>query len=209
MGLDFTGAGTRIVTDRQISLCASILAIGAFDGVHRGHQDLIRAAVTAARAHRLPAVVWTFDPPPKVHFGRAAQLIPLSEKLSRIAALGPDWIVVAPFTTLYASRSPADFIADLSCIAPRQIHVGADFRFGARQAGDVVLLAQHFPLAEAETTCCCAGETISSSRIRALRASGCHEEAAALLGTPAPWQMLGAALSTTDARFREDNDVWN
>lgn len=213
MGLDFSGEHLRVVTDRQIALTASVVAIGAFDGVHRGHQDLIRAAIAEARESRLPAVVWTFDPPPKVHFGRAARLMPLAEKLSRIAALGPDWVVVAPFTTLYASRSAADFIADLARISPARIHVGADFRFGTRQTGDVALLAQHFPLAEVQTTCCCAGEVISSSRIRALRAVGAHDAAAALLGAPPPWQMLGAALTTTDIRHmadhKDDHDVWN
>ncbi|WP_225026691.1 FAD synthetase family protein [Xinfangfangia pollutisoli] len=209
MGLDFSGEKRRVVTDRQIALAASVVAVGAFDGVHRGHQDLIRAAVAEAAERRLPAVVWTFDPPPKVHFGRAARLMPLGEKLSRIAALGPDWIVVAPFTTRYAGRSAADFIADLARIAPARIHVGADFRFGAKQSGDVALLARHYALAQAKPTCCCAGETISSSRIRALRAAGAHDEAAALLAAPPPWQMLGAALSTTDIRHKDDHDVWN
>ncbi len=209
MGLDFSGQKVRIVTDRQIALPGSIMAIGAFDGVHRGHQDLIRTAVTAAHDQGLPAVIWTFDPPPKVFFGRARQLCPLSEKLSRIAALGPDYIVVTSFTALYASRSPEDFIADLARINPAVIHVGADFRFGARQAGDVALLARHFPLVEIRATCCCKGEIISSSRIRALHAAGEIDAARALLGGPAPWQIMGAAYATADIRHAEDHDVWN
>lgn len=83
----------------------------------------------------------------------------------------------------------------------------------ALTASVVALLAQHFPLAEVQTTCCCAGEVISSSRIRALRAVGAHDAAAALLGAPPPWQMLGAALTTTDIRHmadhKDDHDVWN
>ena len=72
--MDFTGIQTRILSDRQAHLPASVMAIGAFDGVHRGHQQLIRSAVAEARAVRVPSVVWTFDPPPKVVFGRAKPL---------------------------------------------------------------------------------------------------------------------------------------
>lgn len=210
MGLDFTGAATRVVHDRQVSLPASILAIGAFDGVHRGHQALIRAAVAEARSRALPSVVWTFDPPPKVAFGRAVQLASLSQKLARIAALGPDWIVVASFTRHYAARSAADFLADLAAVAPRRIHVGADFRFGARQAGDVALLGQHYPVALARPVCCAKGETISSTRIRALNAAGrvADADAAAILAAPPPLAALGGAILTNDIRQMEEHDVW-
>ena len=84
--MDFSGTGTRVVTDRQIALPASVAAIGAFDGVHRGHQHLIRAAIRDARARGVPSVVWTFDPPPKVFFGRARQLVALDQKLARTPA---------------------------------------------------------------------------------------------------------------------------
>ncbi|ARC35215.1 FAD synthetase (plasmid) [Paracoccus yeei] len=206
--MDFSGTGTRVVTDRQIALPASVAAIGAFDGVHRGHQHLIRAAIRDARARGVPSVVWTFDPPPKVFFGRARQLVALDQKLARIGLLGPDWIVVAPFHAAYARRSAEAFLADLGRIAPRRIHVGADFRFGARQSGDVALLARHFDLALARLVCCAGGQTISSSRIRLLTAEGRAEEAASLLAAPLPLATLGGALSTHDIRQMEDNDGW-
>lgn len=208
MGLDFSGAVTRVVTDRQIALPASVAAIGAFDGVHRGHQELIRAAVREARAKGTPSVVWTFDPPPKVFFGRARQLLPLDEKLARIGLLGPDWIVVAPFNATFARRSADSFLADLGRISPRSIHVGADFRFGARQSGDVALLARHFPVTVARPVCCAGGQTISSSRIRLLAAAGQADQAAALLAAPLPLAALGGALSTHDTRQMEDHDAW-
>lgn len=206
--MDFSGTGTRVVTDRQIALPASVAAIGAFDGVHRGHQHLIRAAIRDARAQAVPSFVWTFDPPPKVFFGRARQLVALDQKLARIGLLGPDWIVVAPFHAAYARRSAEAFLADLGRIAPRRIHVGADFRFGARQSGDVALLARHFDLALARPVCCAGGQTISSSRIRLLTAEGRAEEAASLLAAPLPLATLGGALSTHDIRQMEDNDGW-
>ena len=133
MSLEFSGYPTQVMRDDQLALPASIVTIGAFDGVHRGHQALISQAVAEARFLDLPSVVWTFDPPPKVFFGRAQQLAPVSEKLARIAQLGPDHIVLAHFCRSYAQRSPDAFLADLSRIGPRRIHVGSDFRFGANQ----------------------------------------------------------------------------
>ncbi|WP_018634430.1 FAD synthetase family protein [Neomegalonema perideroedes] len=204
MSLDFSGAPTRIVTDRQIRLDASVLAIGAFDGVHLGHQALISAAVAEARERGVPAVVWTFDPPPKVFFGRAARISPSFEKLARIARLGPDWIVVAPFTAAYAARSAEDFLEDLARAGPLAAHVGADFRFGAKQSGDAALLGRRFPLRQAPVVACREGERISSSRIRALRAEGRQGEAAALLAAPQALAAFGAGLLTLDVRQGED-----
>ena len=208
MGLDFSGALATVVTDGQIALPASMVAIGAFDGVHRGHQQLIGTMVAEARAAALPSVVWTFDPPPKVVFGRATLLSPLAERLAKIARLGPDHIVVASFTAAYAARSAERFIADLARIGPRRIHVGADFRFGARQTGDVALLRRHFEVAVASPVVCAGGEAISSSRIRALRAAGRGSDAAGLLGQPPALALLAAAQQTTDMRQREEFDVW-
>lgn len=172
----------EILAADQVSLSASIMAIGAFDGVHRGHQHLIRRAVAAARQAGCPALVWTFDPPPKVVFGRAEQLCSLSEKLNRIAHLGPDIIVLARFDADYAKRSATAFLGDLARVNPSEIHVGSDFRFGHRQSGDVALLAEHFPVTIPEPYACARGEIVSSTRIRALRAEGRLEEAQALLG---------------------------
>ncbi len=204
MGLDFSGVPARIVTDRQISLEESVIAVGAFDGVHQGHQALVAGAVAEARRARIPAVVWTFDPPPKVFFGRAARISPLEEKLARIARLGPDWIVVASFTAAYAARSAEDFLKDLARAGPRRLHVGGDFRFGARQSGDLALLARRFAVVQAPVVACGAGERISSSRIRALWAEGRAEEAARLLAAPCALAALGGGLLTLDLRRGED-----
>lgn len=208
MSLDYSGCQTNVMRDDQLALPASIVTIGAFDGVHRGHQELITRVVAEARATGLPAVVWTFDPPPKVFFGKARQLTPLSEKLARIARLGPDYIVLSNFGHSYAARSPADFLADLSRIGPKRIHVGADFRFGARQAGDTDLLARHFKVVLAPPVLCERGVTISSSRIRALHESCLLSEAASLQGETAPSALLCGALLTNDMRYEESFDVW-
>jgi len=209
MSLEFSGQSTRVMRDDQLALPASIVTIGAFDGVHRGHQALISRAVAEARAAGIPSVVWTFDPPPKVFFGRARQLAPLSEKLARIARLGPDYIVLASFCRSYAARSAEDFLTDLARIAPRRIHVGADFRFGALQSGDVALLARHFDIAPAPVVLCAAGEAISSTRIRGLRAEGRLHEARALQGDTPASALLSGALLTEDMRLEETFDVRN
>lgn len=208
MSLDFSGCPAQVMRDDQIALPASIVTIGAFDGVHRGHQALISRAVAEARSLGLPAVVWTFDPPPKVVFGGAQQLTPVSEKLARLACLGPDYVVLAHFSRSYASRSAEDFLTDLSRIAPRRIHVGSDFRFGAKQAGDVHLLARHFDVVLAPPVLCEGGVTISSSRMRDLRQRGRSGEAADLQGRIAPSGLLCGALLTKDLRFEEVSDVW-
>lgn len=198
--MDFTGQTTRILSDHQIDLDASVMAIGAFDGVHRGHQHLISGAIREARASGVPAVVWTFDPPPKVVFGRADQLCALDEKLARIAHLGPDVIVVARFDRLYAARSADAFLADLARVNPRRIHVGADFRFGHKQSGDVARLSERFPVTVPTPVACAAGETVSSTRIRALRAAGLRGEADALQGPFDTARHLAGRLMTTDLR---------
>jgi len=208
MSLDFSGSPTQVMWDDQITLPASIVTIGAFDGVHRGHQTLISRAVADARAANLPAVVWTFDPPPKAFFGKARRISPIPEKLARIASLGPDYIVLSHFCRSYAARSAEEFLADLAKIGPRRIHVGADFRFGAGQTGDTDLLGRHFDVALAPSVLCERGEKISSSRIRALHENGLLSEAALLQGEISPTALLCGALWTRDMRHEESFDVW-
>ena len=166
------GITAQVVPAGHLRLPASILSIGAFDGVHRGHRTVLQSAIGEAKAQRLPAVVWTFDPPPKVFFERAEPLMVLNDRLARISALGPDYIVLASFTAAYATQSATGFLSDLANVGPRRIHVGANFRFGAGQTGDCGLLARHFSVALHNLVTCAAGEVISSSRIRALRKSG-------------------------------------
>ena len=204
--MDFDGQATRILSDRQVSLPASVVTVGAFDGVHRGHQSLVRAAVAEARSLGLPAVVWTFDPPPKVFFGRARPLVSLGGKLARLARLGPDFIVLARFCDTYRQRPAEAFLDDLARINPARVHVGEDFRFGARQAGDVNLLARRFDVALATPVRCTGGEVVSSTRIRALRSAGRHTEAEGLIATGLALRLAGAQ-ATLDLRLREEPHV--
>lgn len=162
-------------------LGASVVTIGAFDGVHAGHQQLIAGTVRRAQELGVASVVCTFDPPPKVFFGRAAQLCPLDEKLARLTSLGPDHLVVLPFDETLRGLSPAAFMDRLARLHPLEIRVGGDFRFGRKQAGDVGLLATRFDVHLQTPVRCAAGEVVSSTRIRGLRAAGDNAAAETLL----------------------------
>jgi riboflavin kinase/FMN adenylyltransferase len=166
------------------------LTIGNFDGVHRGHQAMLARVVAAARARAIAAAVLTFEPHPREFFApeRAPMRISgLRDKLQALADCGIDRTLVQHFNRSFAALSPAQFIELLvdGCRV-RWLLVGDDFRFGARRAGDVALLAQAaargaFAL-EQMPTVVEAGERISSSAVRAALAAGDLLRAEHLLG---------------------------
>lgn len=172
----------------ELRLTASVATIGAFDGVHRGHQALIGRTVRSARARGLPAVVWTFDPPPKVFFGRAESLLSLEGRIDRLRFLGPDHIVVAKFDNAFRQRAAEAFLAELAQLNPALVWVGTDFRFGAGKAGAVPLLEERFPTRVMRPVRCAAGEIVSSTRIRSLMGLGSLDAADALQG----WSRAGS-----------------
>ena len=166
----------------KVRLPASVLTIGAFDGVHRGHQALISRAVRRAKALGIPSLAYTFDPPPKVYFQHALSLMPLEEKLDKLENLGLDRVIVARFDEHYAARGTEDFLAELSTLNPDEVWVGRDFRFGRLQSGDLATLGSRFSVRVLEPARCSRGEIISSTRVRRLRAKGSLQEARMLLG---------------------------
>lgn len=147
-------------------LSGAIVTIGAFDGVHLGHQALIQAAIDAGRARGLPVVAWTFDPPPKVFFGRAPLLMAAVEKVVRIASMGVDHIILSRFDADFRARSAEAFLGDLMSMHPAEAWVGDDFRFGAGQQGDRALMETRVPVRLLDPVACRKGQRISSSRIR-------------------------------------------
>jgi riboflavin kinase/FMN adenylyltransferase len=154
------------------------VAIGTFDGVHRGHQ----AVVEAARATGLRSAVVTFDPHPRAVLGYEVRLLcPFERRLELLLALGPDDVLVCEFTPELARLRPEEFVdAVLRPLGARVVLAGDDFRFGAGRGGDLALLrglgfdVRVVPFVEG----------VSSSRIRELLARGEVGEAAALLGRP-------------------------
>ncbi|HET6657233.1 MAG TPA: riboflavin biosynthesis protein RibF [Gaiellaceae bacterium] len=154
------------------------VAIGTFDGVHRGH----RAAIEAANGAGLRSTVVTFDPHPRLVLGYDVQLLTtLRRRLELIEEAGPDDVLVLEFTEELSRLEPEEFVAEILWpIGTKAVVAANDFRFGRGRKGDVDLLRRlgievvDVPLVEG----------VSSSRIRELLAAGEMREAAALLGRP-------------------------
>ena len=156
------------------------VAIGTFDGVHRGHREVIRGADT----------VLTFEPHPLavIHPEATPKLISTFDvKRDLIAGLGVDQLVVIPFDRGFSSQTAEEFVNDvlIQRLGAEQVSVGENFRFGRGAKGTAEFLSEHdefetrvVPLVEA------AGETISSSHIRGLVAAGEVGPAAEFLGGP-------------------------
>jgi riboflavin kinase / FMN adenylyltransferase len=171
----------------------SVVTIGVFDGVHRGHQATIGHAVQRARELHVPAVVMTFDPHPSevVRPGsHPAVLTEPARKAELLADLGVDAFCVIPFTPEF-SRLPAEgFVHDVlvDTLHTSLVVVGENFRFGHKAAGDVELLrrlGRSFGFAvEAAPLVSDDGTVFSSTYIRALVAAGDVAEAAEALGRP-------------------------
>lgn len=120
----------------------AILTVGAFDGVHRGHQYLIRQVVDRARRLDYQSIVVTFDPRPQVTLRPGSQqLTDGREKIRIIGALGVDVLAVLPFTPNLAAVPAGQFlVAVLEHVNLGEIWVGADFAFGHNREGDVQFL---------------------------------------------------------------------
>lgn len=169
-----------------LQLPGSVLTIGALDGVHKGHQSLIRHARECAEELKVPMVVYTFDPPPRVYFQHTLLLTPLPEKIYRLALLGVEHIIVAPFNPEYVTRGGRIFLDEIADLHPLEIWEGPDFRFGSNRDGDINILSQHFHVRVFEQIRCSSGKIISSSRIRELLIQGMKTEAERLLGWDLP-----------------------
>jgi riboflavin kinase/FMN adenylyltransferase len=154
------------------------VALGTFDGVHRGHQ----AVIAAAKAAGLRSTVLTFEPHPRLVLGYDVQLLTTFERrLALIEEAGPDEVLVVEFTQELSRLEPEEFVAGyLTAIGAEVVVAGEDFRFGAGRRGDVDLLrslgleVRPVPLVEG----------VSSSRIRELVGEGDLRAAAGLLGRP-------------------------
>ncbi len=166
------------------------VTIGAFDGVHRGHQALLHDFVAEAHAHHAPAVVVTFYPHPAEVLGNRRSPFYLStpeEKAERIAALGADVLVTHPFDAQIAQRSARDFMEALHAhLGLRRLWVGYDFALGRNREGNIPALqalGQVFGYTvHVVSAYRLDGEVVSSTRIRQALAAGDVALAARLLG---------------------------
>ena len=124
------------------------LAVGAFDGVHLGHQAVIGRTVEAARDRGIRSVATTFDRHPRevlTHGHEPRLLTTLERKISLIEALGVDILLVLQFTLEFSKTSPRDFVERFLVESVHAAHVvlGANFRFGHRAQGDLAYLHVH------------------------------------------------------------------
>jgi riboflavin kinase/FMN adenylyltransferase len=179
----------------------TVVTIGVFDGVHRGHQRIVHRALARAAELRLPGVAVTFEPLPESvvrPLDKPALLTTLPRRLELLGELGLDATYVVDFTTEFSQRSPEEFVQSVLVDKLRAVDivVGANFRFGRRVAGDVATLAElggtagfmvdpiqlagpiSDPYSEASS------KVFSSSWIRERIAAGDVESAADALGRP-------------------------
>jgi riboflavin kinase/FMN adenylyltransferase len=172
------------------------VAVGTFDGVHRGHREVIAGSNSVLTFDPHPVSVVAPQHTPKL-------LTTLERKAELIAALGVEELIVIPFDAGFAKRTADEFITDVlvDALGATQVAVGENFRFGHKAQGDPQLLLadERFttvvhPLLEV------GGEVVSSSHIRGLVLAGDVGEAGRLLG--APFQLRGE-VSHGDERGRE------
>jgi riboflavin kinase/FMN adenylyltransferase len=172
---------------------SSVVTIGVFDGVHRGHQRIVARAAEIGAQLGLPVVVVTFDPHPDevVRPGSHPPFLgTVRRRAQLLAGLGVDAVCVLPFTRGFSLLGPDEFVraALVERLHAAAVVVGEDFRFGHRAAGDVALLSElgdkYEFTAEGVPLLAQDGVTISSSRIRELLAAGDVAGAARYLGRP-------------------------
>ena len=154
------------------------VAIGTFDGVHRGHRSVLQAAIDSG----LDPTVITLDPHPRIVLGNRVELLStLERRLELLEDLGVADTLVAAFTPEFMRLSPEAFIATyLTAIGAEAVAVGADFRFGHKRAGSIEALEQAglrvLPVEEVEG--------VSSTAIRDAVRDGLLAAAAEMLGRP-------------------------
>lgn len=193
----------RVTSSLTTALVPTTVVLGNFDGVHRGHRQVIERVLgrysrgVAARSPltNLPSVyatVVTFDPHPQEFFSgqQRTLLTPRAEKIERLEEMGVDQLVLLPFDRDLAQLEPEAFVAEILVrqLQAKRIGVGEDFRFGCQRAGtalDLQAIAARYGI---DTTIVplylLDGERTSSSQIRQALTSGDLETAHRLLGRP-------------------------
>lgn len=168
------------------------LTIGTFDGVHRGHQEIVQRLVSKAHADGAQAVVLTFYPHPAVVIGKRnnpSYLTTPEERAEILGDLGVDVVITFPFTPPVSRLSAGDFISLLkSHIGMKQLIVGPDFALGHNRVGNIQYLSQAGVDLGFEVTTVTPveidGQVVSSSRIRAALQEGNIQQVNHLLGRP-------------------------
>jgi len=178
------------------------VTIGNFDGVHRGHQQIMRRVVAIAREHGWKSAVLTFDPHPTklVHPDRAPRLLTTPEERAKLTEeQGIDEVLILPFTRDIAKLTPEEFVREILVgkLKTREVLVGDNFHFGHKAAGNAETLSELGRTcgfeADVAKVITCRGRIISSSEIRRLIEAGSVSLAGRLLGRP--YTLEGAVVS--------------
>lgn len=177
--------------DLPAALKGAYVAIGNFDGMHRGHQRVIATLRERARAAGVPAVILTFEPHPRDVFAPSPFMFRLTlgdAKAQLAEALGLDGIIILPFDTAFSQIEAESFVADflVEALQVRGVIIGSDFHFGRQRRGTPTFLrdqgAERGFAVETLDLMDEGDEVISSSRIRAALSEGAVTAANRLLG---------------------------
>ena len=189
----------RSWNDVPSSLKGGVVALGNFDGLHRGHQAVLNTALELAASSGAPSAVMTFEPHPRAFFRPnqdAFRLCPFRMKARLVAALGIDFLYVQSFDKGFSERSAENFVEDVlvNGLALSHIVVGYDYVFGHKRGGNVDVLKElarrfGFGVTAVEQKTLDDGVRFSSTNIRNLLKEGRCSEAAQLLGRY--WEIEG------------------
>jgi riboflavin kinase/FMN adenylyltransferase len=172
----------------------AVITVGTFDGVHRGHRDVVERLVARSRSLKIPSVLVTFEPHPLeiVNPAAAPQLLTTHyEKLEVLTETGIDYVAVLPFTSELAAFSAEDFVELVlrRRFRLRELLIGYDHGFGRQRAGNVDVLRtlgerDGFKVEVVDAVATPDGHSVSSTSIRRAVAGGDLERACAGLGRP-------------------------
>lgn len=181
-------------TEVPVEARGAVVALGNFDGVHRGHQAVIGEAARIARGIGVPYGVMTFEPHPRQFFQPDQPpfaLTPLRIKLRMLEAIGVDYVFLLTFNRALAEMSAEAFVTEIlgEGLAPAHVVIGYDFLFGKGRRGNAALLAdlgrlQGFAVTSVEAASDASGEVFSSTRVREHLKAARPDLAARLLGRP-------------------------
>jgi len=199
----------RHIDDPALALNGACVTLGNFDGIHLGHQALIRSAVDDAKRLNIPSAVLTFEPHPLrvIAPDRAPRmLLGHKDKMQLLRALGVDCVVIQQFDRSFAAIPAEDFVRKYLTerLRAKKVWVGKDLRFGKGRGGDIDKLRAWgaqlgYEVGVVEPVMVC-GERVSSSRIRELISAG---DVAAVLPMLARHYFISGRVASGHRRGRE------